>query len=646
MDRSVEQAACEDTPNESTSGESLGSTDDGRYYWQDGRPVSYDELTSTVALLQPAVFGIGDENADNTPAPAPCRSSAVEIANSNPIDRRSPLDGRLAAAQTAQENPDEVMHPFDETPAVASIDDGSSDDCDEFGERRQLYGASPFNNELTLWIAAQANLTTQVTWRRILGADLKRPQKLGGYICPNICDLVQVYQLGGNTVRAMLRIDNSYARGDGIVSAATAVANDKADAIEQVCKKLMIRRLLYDARVNYPNSTLRLVPNNWRIGIDDMLQHICHSLGRLGGEVFVAERLCASELHTDGTQRSLGREITAWAAYVQPAAHEVEKRNIEIANLLVSISRNEVGYGNEAGWAHPNFLKRMRLQRKEVRRPCPALKQYRGTQTPLFLELGRLVEPRTLLKFLQDRPQIFEVKLKTTNNRKLDCFRSMIDDDSNPVTLAVLERFLGASEQPATHVRGGESVLVADVLCVPGSSQDHRTLVNQFAPLPTLVNRRFKSSRTQPLQPVAQGNLPPPAEREQSTVGVQYSPRYHVPEPHDVEPRNIHIEGLLKSLSEKADGWVSPDSLNQDVRAELTRLVKPGTLFHFLLDRPWDFEVTAQGYDWNAFRVIAHTPTVQPVEHLQLVGNCTCGQCWPHWFEEGWTCRGPAKQAG
>ena len=163
---------------------------------------------------------------------------------------------------------------------------------------------------------------------------------------------------------------------------------------------------------------------------------------------------------------------------------------------------------------------------------------------------------------------------------------------------------------------------------------------NVLAGLCPLCSRDKETSNLPELNMDAFGHGP------ESIVGAQYSPRYHVPEPHDVEPRNIHIEGLLKSLSEKAHGWVSPDSLNQDVRAELTRLVKPGTLFQFLLDRPWDFEVTAKGYEWNAFRVIAHTQTVQPVKHLQLVGNCTCDRCWPHWFEEGWTCRGLAKQAG
>ena len=775
---------------------------------------------------QPSAVRIGEEDADDTPAAAQRQPPAVRIANVNPIGRSAQLEGQSVVAKTAQENADEVGSPVNAKPAAVRIDDGNS------GGRSDCPSGQPAAanlDDLRSWIEKkQAKLRRNVSWRVILSADLHRCERLGGRICPDIRDLVQVEELAEGEFKAVLKLANSYERGDKIVSAAAAVASDEENAIEQVCKELMIQRLLYDARVHYPNTRLRLAPNNWH-RIHDMMRRINEATVSPVGqdqEAVLPTAVCLLGLHSSSEpDRSLGRMATVLAAYEPPAAHEIEKREVEIVNLLVSIS------ANERGWAQTNNLKRMYYSRGGNK----------ATWMRPLEELRRLVEPLSLLKFLQDHPRQFEVRSKL-HGEKLDRYRSMIDEYGNPVALVELQRFLEESVQPAAHVRS-ESVPAADVVCEPGSTQDHHTiglyspiLVNhcddrlpvdfkssgaqllppaaqcQLAPQaeharstvvigdspryrapephevesrnsniagrlrtlsenaggwvrldyylkrmhssrgdnesawmqpfaellrlvepetlpkflqdrpgefefrtsymgkswdcyrnmideygypaapvdierflgesvqpaahvrsesvpvadvvgepgcsqehhttglrsPILVNHcddrfrvDFKSSRTHPLPPAAQCQLPPQAEHAQSTVVIGDSPRYQAPEPHEVEFRNSNIAGRLKTLSENASGWVRLDSCDED--AELKRLVEPGKLWQFLLSRPCDFEVRAKRYEFDSFRAIAKTLAMQPeapVNDDARVGNCTCGRCPPQWFEEGWTCRG------
>ena len=192
---------------------------------------------------QPSAVRIGEEDADDTPAAAQRQPPAVRIANVNPIGRSAQLEGQSVVAKTAQENADEVGSPVNAKPAAVRIDDGNS------GGRSDCPSGQPAAanlDDLRSWVEKQTKLTRNVSWRVILSADLHRCERLGGRICPDIRELVQVEELAEGEFKAMLKLANSYERGDKIVSAAAAVASDEENAIEQVCKKLMIQRLLED----------------------------------------------------------------------------------------------------------------------------------------------------------------------------------------------------------------------------------------------------------------------------------------------------------------------------------------------------------------------------------------------------------------
>jgi hypothetical protein len=77
------------------------------------------------------------------------------------------------------------------------------------------------------------------------------------------------YILGGpkldNPWRASLALSNSWDPGDGLASFASVYGPTETDAIELVCKVVMIELLLRDGRDNSPNWRMRLVPNNWLI---------------------------------------------------------------------------------------------------------------------------------------------------------------------------------------------------------------------------------------------------------------------------------------------------------------------------------------------------------------------------------------------
>ena len=382
-----------------------------------------------------AAVRIGEGDAGDTPAAAQCQPPAVQIANVNPIGRSAQLlEGQSVVAKTVQENADEGEDPVNATPPAAVSTEGG-----DSGDRSGCTSGQPAAadlDDLRSWIEKQAKLRRHVSWRSILSADLHRCERLGGRICPDIRELVQVEELAEGEFKAMLKLANSYERGDKIVSAAAAVASDEENAIEQVCKKLMIQRLLDDARVHYPNTKLRLVPNNWH-RIDDMMRRINEATVSPFGqdkEAALPTAVYLLGLHSPSEpDRSPGRMAAILAAYEPPAAHEMEKREVEIASLLASISVNE------RGWAQPNYLKRMYYSRGGNG----------ATRMRPLEELRRLVEPGTLLKFLQDHPRQFEVRTK--NGEKLDCYRSKIGEYGDPVALVELQRFLEESVQPAAH---------------------------------------------------------------------------------------------------------------------------------------------------------------------------------------------------
>ena len=296
----------------------------------------------------------------------------------------------------------------------------------------QAESAAAQTDAVVSWILDQAAITACVTWRRILSMDLHRGARFGGDICPAIARLIQYENQPDKMVKAVLELPSSWAPGDGVTTGASALGTDMGDATENVCKKLVTQRLVTDALHHWPESMMRLSPTNWRIGVDVLLRTIRNKLLNVNAEpiggVAATAALGQPELHQAGGRQARRKKICG-GLYVPPAAHQVEQRNEAIAAFLLDICENEKS--NEGGWAQPHNLKQMWVQQS-----------YNGTRTRIrpFTQLQRYVEPGQLLKFLQDRPLVFQVRL---NGPNLDAFRKtggVPDAVAGPV-------------QPAAHVR-------------------------------------------------------------------------------------------------------------------------------------------------------------------------------------------------
>jgi len=285
-----------------------------------------------------------------------------------------------------------------------------------------------------LWIEQQANVQRGgVSWRKILQSHLQQPkalEALGGHILSQLqaADLLRIRYVKG-AVEAWLTIPDSWEPGDAAACGAVGRAQNERDAIEAACKEIVIQLILCDVRENYPASKMRLLPNNWKISPCDLLGTIAGTIAlnaQLAGYRNGASR---NDESTDSESGSAAMHAPgetslreSWAAYVQTASHEAEARNAEIEHLLVAISANEVDDENEAGWARPCSLKQMWVQ---------------GTGHTLKVQpfhlLRRLVDPRTLLKFLLYRPHMFEIRM---DGSELRAFRSKTRDTPDPHMLA------------------------------------------------------------------------------------------------------------------------------------------------------------------------------------------------------------------
>ena len=538
-------------------------------------------------------------------------------------------------------------------------------------------------------------------------------------------------------VEAIIRLPDSYAPGDGVVSEATAVGNDETEATELVCKELMIQRLVLDAECMYPDSALRLVPSNWNVTI--------HALRRA-----IRSAVTRPRLHEAGVigweERSLdsSQVVHPVNCLKQPAAHEGDARQAELEELLVAISENETSEENVKGWALTGNLKRMWVLRDAA-----------WMQIDPQQWLRRLVEPATLPQFLRDRPRLFECEYGSLGLS----FRSLKERDperdtvlAGPVLSAkfctppdvgdVVGRLAtpAAAVTPPQLVQRAPSFVTVRVkiqfpddadTTAPGEGTTATTAqlcsllaaahVNSETEPPVLTTPHARqcvdpepepAPSTEPstelLQPSARSVSPacfrsawacaatPGPSQDQQTPDVRPGPRPtrirrqvgpavatapdgnpigHCTSEHDevfrVIQRNIDVETRLKELSAQY-GWVVPEELSPDVQWELTQMLRPNSLWGFVSVRPFDFEMMTWGYELRGYRAInrleqrqLHHQTINRAEDsppsaplptresrsaaaysaVMLAGNCTCGECPNHWFEDGWSCRGPARGA-
>ena len=396
-------------------------------------------------------------------------------------------------------------------PTPASISGSDPTPASKTGAASGASAGDP-KHDWPIWIEKQANVKREnVSWRQMLKSHMQRPKSLGGPICSgHIRDLVKTQQLADDTWEAWLTIPDSWEPGDGAACGAVGKAQNERDAIEAACKDLMIRLIVCDAKENYPASKLRLVPNNWKISPADLLGTIAQDVQGLG---------CGASGNDESTEsrsaamHAPGRTSQNWAEYKPPAAHEVETRNADIENLLVSISANEVDYGNEEGWARPWCLKQM-------------LMKERGDQFKVrpFVLLQRLVEPRTLLKFLRHRPHMFEVMMHDNKfafrSKKLDTASASASASASAAASTSASASASApasasasalaSAAPDAQGPPDPSMLAALKACLGAEQRQAEPAAPKGVAQPDTLHlpaSESQASQPQPVQPAAQGAL-------------------------------------------------------------------------------------------------------------------------------------------
>ena len=493
-----------------------------------------------------------------------------------------PVESQPAAAQSGEEmSSDACRNEGDQPAAVQTGDENSGAEYYHIGESvdSPAQGQSPEHcgpqvplDDLKSWISAQAAIRRNVSFRGILKSHLFRSKALGGPICEgNIRDYVRCETLSENCVEATVTLPVSFSRLDAAACGASAIAKNETEATEAACKGLVLELLVRDAVENYPNCQMRLIQNNWKCVISSLMQHTRSFIGAIDAGVVGggggAESMNA-EMHADGERSS----SKARAHYVQPAAHEVDKRNEEIEILLIDISVNELNE-NATEWAGLDRLKQF-WRRDETdgwRKVKP------------FEELRRLVEPGGLLKFLQDRPTMFEVE---QDGKKLRRFRHIM----NPMPQTPASFAEPDSVQPAAPVRSE-----------PRSSRDH-----------TLPPQRDQSTSVSAAEVVSILDTISEDEAGWAVPGNC----------------NANLETRLWSLINREYFWQfildRPDQFQVDMDFEGRNC--------------WAFR-SLQNVQ-PAAHTVDSLESAQPAAREPFAGNCICGGCQQQWFEQGWTCTG------
>jgi len=446
-------------------------------------------------------------------------------------------------------------------------------------ERKAGDGVPPVSNDVLSnyfpdvceWIESKANIKGQVTWRRILKAHVIRSKDLGGPICNvNLADVLTFESLPSGEVKASLLLPHSFEPDDFAACGACALAWEKKDAEEAVCRAVTTELILEDA-LNFPQSKMVLHQSNWKISLLDLHAEVA---AKMGQNVSQWRR---EDTHIPQTANSRARK--AWSFYRIPAADQVETRKTDVELLLVTIAENENG---KDGWACPDHLKRI---------------MFEGQKLPPWVLLARMVEPGTLVKFLEDRPHMFEVRLKD-GGRKLDAFRR--------VRRAVVPQGLSRpQEQPVALAESRQPVQDPDVLrrqpaCQPLAPKapppKNPDLVQpldqpQYIEIPcgpVVMAVPSRPPNPAPLQsqnamqPVAHSGLPPGL--------FPYTPSMHGGQP----PGIYGVRGPLP-----------PGFFNAHVGVDIE----------------------------NA--------SAMSIAQAAVRAGCRCGHCAAAWFAGGWTCPGP-----
>ena len=643
----------------------VDDADDGD--WEDVERVPDDEHRSTVAPGQPAAAEHDPRNMDSNADFEGDHPAAASVALEHTLDvnvsAMEPSETFCIGEGVLPMTPQNMASTMAGCPGAAPSNEAQDQNHNilpaantylcEMDPRYAMWDPPTLASlkafaDVASWIEGRASLRPpNVTWRKILHSDLERPKKKwGGPICLNIEHNVRHKVLDCGMVLATLTIPNTWVWNDAQSMTTCDTGATVKEATEKACKKMMIERLLLDAKVNYPNCKLRLVPNNWKVTADDLMRTINERVLRIIQPIVLGAAMGASShpaamtqpvLHEAGAHTHR-RHVAGDEHYEPPAAHEEQERNVEIADLLVRISINEITAENAEGWANPANLKHLWTRNHDA-----------WCHIQPWVELRRLVEPNTLRKFLLDRPHMFEVQTRQitgAHGLKLDLFRRLGHEVSSRTTLLASSEVLPpALQAPPGLGSSGDArsvVLLPALQALPGlgSSGDHLAL----------------NARSLNPQPAAQRA---PA-HDEWTAGVPDPPSYQAPGPQESGARDREVEHLLTSLSVSGGyscQWVNPASFTADVHAELARLMRQqGTLWEFLLARPGHFQCRINELTLDSYRAL-QAPR-QPAVHwpwqpaalddtsrratIAYEDDCTCGKCLQRHFALGWICPGPA----
>ena len=234
---------------------------------------------------------------------------------------------------------------------------------------------------LCVWIQSQKkHVFPCSTWKHVVNYHFQHAADLSGPInVPGFVQLTKELDTGRST--ATVAFPNSFEKGDEAFCGAAGVAINEDVAVEGAFKIVFLKLLLRDAFENYPTCKVNLNSRDWKISRRCFLTEIAR--------VVAVDYL---EIRRNPNPATL--PLRARSLYQAPT--DQETRNAEIVELLKVISCSV------HGWFQLRSFSGL------ITTPSGEIAPWR--------ELARLVTPYSLVQFLLDRTEVFDVVVLEEHN--------------------------------------------------------------------------------------------------------------------------------------------------------------------------------------------------------------------------------------
>jgi hypothetical protein len=222
------------------------------------------------------------------------------------------------------------------------------------------------------------------TWRVILKSHFTRTKKMGGPVntspddpqsALNVQDAFEIFPVPGHK-NITLRFNNSYRPGDGIACGSFVVAKDMQESaealIERASELLVMTLLLCDTE--HAASAMVLKAANWKVSLDELVTQIA----RYANSAVPLENRTA-----------IVQEVHSRAPAYVPPTHKAERER-EVLQLLHDMANAH----QSDEWVKLYHCRRLWRGGAIIR---------------AFEELSRLCEPKSLLPFLQQHGNQFDL---------------------------------------------------------------------------------------------------------------------------------------------------------------------------------------------------------------------------------------------